>query len=192
MVFMLKQGPNAICTSPSLCRCTTLYLYWDSHMGPFQYKYALYQCRISPNIVNMVFWLSLYDGKIPIPGKWSLCWNRDPMLFVSVHKWSLSKTYPDNNNAFKGNPPYLTWKGAFKEIWLLITVKKQTLFITGSDNGLWPGWCQAIIWFKYGKLGFLEINFNEIFIKINIFSFNEMYSKLLSGNWQPFASASKC
>ena len=39
-----------------------------------------------------------------------------------------------------------------------------------SDNGLWPGWCQAIIWtdagiFLFGPLG---TNFCEILIEIQV------------------------
>ena len=60
--------------------------------------------------------------------------------------------------------------------------------IIGSDNGLSPGHRQAIIWTNAGILliGPLGINFNEILIKIHIFSFRELYLKMLSGNWRPF------
>ena len=42
----------------------------------------------------------------------------------------------------------------------------------GSDNGLLPGWRQAIIWTNAGLLltESSGTNFSEIFIKINIFS----------------------
>ena len=49
------------------------------------------------------------------------------------------------------------------------------LTITGSDNGLSPGWCQAIIWTNTGILliGPLRTNFSENSIKILKFSFKK-------------------
>ena len=43
----------------------------------------------------------------------------------------------------------------------------------GSDNGLWPGRRQAVIWTNAGILliGPLETNFNEILIEIQTFFF---------------------
>ena len=57
-----------------------------------------------------------------------------------------------------------------------------------SDNGLSPGWRQAIIWTNAGVLliGPLGVNYSEILIEIYIFPFKNMHLKLLSGNWQPF------
>ena len=62
------------------------------------------------------------------------------------------------------------------------------LTIIGSDNGLSPGRRQAIIWTNAGILliEHLGINFSEILIKINTFSFKKMYSKMSSGKWRPF------
>ena len=53
----------------------------------------------------------------------------------------------------------------------------------GSDNGLSPGQRQAIIWTNAGILliGLLGTNFSEILIGIQIFHFNKMHSKMLSG-----------
>ena len=60
--------------------------------------------------------------------------------------------------------------------------------IIGSDNGMSPGWCQAIIWTNDGLLlnGPLGANFIEIWIKINTFSFKKMHLGVSSGKWQPF------
>ena len=57
------------------------------------------------------------------------------------------------------------------------------LTIIGSDNGLFPGRHQAIIWTIYGILliGPMGTNFREILIQIYNFSFK----KMLSGKWQP-------
>ena len=62
------------------------------------------------------------------------------------------------------------------------------LTIIGSDNGLSPGRCQAIIWTNAGILliGPSGKNFSEIFIKINKFSFMKMHFKMLSGKRRPF------
>ena len=62
------------------------------------------------------------------------------------------------------------------------------LTITGSDNGLSPGWRQAIIWTNAGILliGPLGTNFSEILIGIYTFSFKKMHFKMSSGKWRPF------
>ena len=67
-----------------------------------------------------------------------------------------------------------------------ICVSKLT--IIGSDNGLSPGRCQAIIWTNAGILliGPLGTNFNETSIEIHTFSFKKIHLKLSSGKWRPF------
>ena len=67
-----------------------------------------------------------------------------------------------------------------------ICVSKLT--IIGSDNGLSPGQCRAIIWTIAGILliGPLGTNFSEILIGIQTFSFKKMYLKMLSAKWRPF------
>ena len=61
------------------------------------------------------------------------------------------------------------------------------LTIIGSDNGLSPGWRQAIIWTNAGILLFgpLGSYFCEILIEIDIFSFKKMHLKLSSAKWRP-------
>ena len=61
-----------------------------------------------------------------------------------------------------------------------ICVSKLT--IIGSDNGLSPGWCQAIIWTNSGILLIrsLGTNFSEILIDIYTFSFKEIHLKMSS------------
>ena len=60
-----------------------------------------------------------------------------------------------------------------------ICISKLT--ITGSDNGLSLGWCQAIIWNNDGIFLFepLGTNFNEILIEIYTFSFKKMHLKII-------------
>ena len=62
------------------------------------------------------------------------------------------------------------------------------LAIIGSDNGLSPGRCQAIIWTNVGLLLIwtLGTNFSEILSKIHIFSFKKMHLKTLFVKWCQF------
>ena len=56
-----------------------------------------------------------------------------------------------------------------------INVSKLTTI--GSDNGLLPDWCQAIIWTNAGILlaGHLGTYFCEILTEIHTFSFKKMH-----------------
>ena len=58
----------------------------------------------------------------------------------------------------------------------------------GSDNGLSPGWRQAIIWTGAGILliGPLRTNFSEISIAIHAFSFKKIHVKMSSAKWRLF------
>ena len=60
--------------------------------------------------------------------------------------------------------------------------------IIGSDNGLSPVWCQAIIWTNAVLLsiGPLGTNFSQIVFEIQTFSFKKMHLKMSSGKYQPF------
>ena len=62
------------------------------------------------------------------------------------------------------------------------------LTIIGSDNGLFPGRRQAIIWSNVGKLliGPLGTNFSESLIEIYTFSLKKMHLKMSSGKRPPF------
>ena len=78
--------------------------------------------------------------------------------------------------------------------WRLNSLRPMThtcvskLTITGSDNGLAPGRCQAIIWTSAGSLsiGTLGTQFSEILSEIHTFSFKKIHLKMSSGNWRPF------
>ena len=63
----------------------------------------------------------------------------------------------------------------------------NNLTILGSDNGLLPGWCQAIIRNNDRMLLIrpLGTNFHEILSKIHTFSFKKMLLKMLSAKWRP-------
>ena len=60
--------------------------------------------------------------------------------------------------------------------------------IIGSDNGLLPVWCQAIIWTNTWILltGPLGTNFGEILIGIQTFSFKKLHLKTLSAKCHLF------
>ena len=62
------------------------------------------------------------------------------------------------------------------------------LTIIGSDNGLSPGRCQAIIWTNAGILLIptLGTNFSEILSTIHTFSFKKMHLKMSSAKWPLF------
>ena len=88
-----------------------------------------------------------------------------------------------------------TWFEGLLTYWgqvMYICVGKLT--IIGSDNGLSPGWCQAIIWSSAGILfiGLLGTSFIEILIRIQTFSFKKMHLKMLLGNGVHFVTASLC
>ena len=72
-------------------------------------------------------------------------------------------------------------------MWVMpICISKLT--IMGSDDGLLPGLCQAIICTDAGILLIrpLESMFNVILIRIHIFSFMEIHLKLPSEKWWLF------
>ena len=71
----------------------------------------------------------------------------------------------------------------FDDIIMYICVSNLT--IIGSDNGLSPGWRQAIICVKDGILlvGPLGTNFSEILAEIHMFSFKKMHLKMSSVKW---------
>ena len=59
---------------------------------------------------------------------------------------------------------------------------------SGSDNGLWPGRRQAIIWTTDGILRILPLgtNFSEISIEFLTFWFKKRRLNVWSAKWQPF------
>ena len=67
-----------------------------------------------------------------------------------------------------------------------ICVSKLT--IIGSENGLSPGRCQAIVWTNDGILliGPLGTNFSEILVGIQTFPFKKMQLKMSSAECRPF------
>ena len=62
------------------------------------------------------------------------------------------------------------------------------LTTTGSDNGLSPVWCQAIIRTNAGILltGSSWTKFSEILLEIHTFSFTKGHFNISSVKWRPF------
>ena len=80
-------------------------------------------------------------------------------------------------------------------VWGRVThICGSDLSIIGSDNGLSPGWRQAITWTNAGilLLGSLRTNFNEIFIEIHMISVKKIHLKMSSGKWRPFCLLTHC
>ena len=103
-------------------------------------------------------------------------WNRNEIELIII---------------FVTNWPNLTTLGARKALthWggmMHICVSILTVF--GSDNGLSPGGCQAIIWTNLGMLliGPFGTNFSEVLIKIYTSSFRKIHLKMSPGKWLPF------
>ena len=61
------------------------------------------------------------------------------------------------------------------------------IIVIASDNGLWPGRRQAIIWTNAGIFlsGPLGTNFSEIFSAIHTFSCKKIHLKMSSAKWWP-------
>ena len=61
----------------------------------------------------------------------------------------------------------------------------------GSDNGLSPDRCKAVVWADAGILliGPLGTNRIEIFLEIYTFSSKKIHLKMPSGKWRPFCAS---
>ena len=106
-------------------------------------------------------------------------------LIYWLHRW----LWKFNLCAMNKPWVFTVYNAFFLTHWVRVTHKYVgILTIIGSDNGLSPDWRQAIIWIIDGILliGPLGINFNEILIKILIFSFKKIHLKVPSTKWRPF------
>ena len=77
---------------------------------------------------------------------------------------------------------YLTYWGGVTHICV------GNLTIIGSNNGLSPGWRQAINWTSAGILlvGRVVTNFSEILFQLLAFSFKKMRLKVSTAKWRLF------
>ena len=109
----------------------------------------------------------------------SQCWPR------SLSPYGITRPQWVNEKCLKVSPTkccILTHWGRVLHIYASVN---QT--IIGSDNGLSPGQRQAILWtnaaiFLIGPLG---INFSEILMEIQTFSFKKLRLKMSSAKWRP-------
>ena len=105
-------------------------------------------------------------------------WNTN----VSFRKKKERKMLSSNRRPLHPRGNVLTHWGQLTHICI------SKVIIIGSDNGLLPSRCQAIIWTNAGMLliGPLGTNFNEILIEIHTFSFKKIPFKMSSGKWRSF------
>ena len=84
-------------------------------------------------------------------------------------------------------PPHLSGDNELiiEAEWCIYVSVNQTIICT--DNGLGPGWRQAIIWNNAGILSIwpLGTNFNEILMEIQTFLCKKMNLKMSSAKWRP-------
>ena len=83
---------------------------------------------------------------------------------------------------------YHGWAGDLTHWGWVNHICVDNLTIIGSDNGLSPGQCQAIIWTNDGILliGPAGTNFSEILIGVQTFSFKKTHLEMSSAKWRPF------
>ena len=82
----------------------------------------------------------------------------------------------------------LFWPPSVLTHWGRVThICVSKLTIIGSDNGLSPGWRQAIIYTNAGLISIrpLGTHFSESLIKIQNLSFTKMHLKISAAKWQP-------
>ena len=107
-------------------------------------------------------------------------------LFVNyIHgRTSLSKIWLNAITSIEEN----IFKLTFSTHWGRVThICVGKLTIIASDNGLWPGRRQAIIWTNAGILLIepLGTNISETLIAIHTFPFKKIQLKMSSGKWRP-------
>ena len=120
-----------------------------------------------------------------------ICHNMASLNYNRLRLWCNGLNQWNSGNTEFGEERQ--WLNIFQWILLIhlgqvthICVSKQTSI--GSDNGLSPGWRQAIIWTNARILliGPLGTNLREISIEIHKLSFKKMHLKMSSGKWHPF------
>ena len=107
---------------------------------------------------------------------------------VALHRLRLTPLY---NTTIERLKQLLSSIGGQLTRWGQVTpICVSILTIIGSDNGLSPGWRQAIIWTNARMLiGHLGTNFGGMLIEIHTSSSKKMHLKMSSGKWRPFCLA---
>ena len=119
-----------------------------------------------------------------------LIWYFKPLLnqchYIYFYIFIFCMGWESNNNT--------PWKIIIRVLWLCLThwgrvthICVSNLNIIGSDNGLSPVRCQAIIRTNAAILlvWHLGTNFSEIWMEIDISSFKKMHFKMSSAKWRP-------
>ena len=124
--------------------------------------------------------ISLGNG-LPIVQHQAITWTNADSLSTGPLGRNTSEMLTKNTNIFAQEHALTHWGGVTH-----ICVNKLT--IIGSDNGLSPDRCQAIIWTNAGilSIGPLGTKLSEILIAIHIFSFKKMHLKMSSALQHPF------
>ena len=146
--------------------------------------------------VNCLHIFSLNNIQVVIVG-WELIQKHEfCILVVRNEKWLLLHINNIQAGVFEVDNVGTDFKIPYQLIeyfWLTHCGRETHIFVSkvttiGSDNGLWPSRRQASIWTSAGTLliGTLGTNFNEIYIEIHIFSFNEISLKMSSENGSHF------
>ena len=143
-----------------------------------------------------LWWLGHRDQSVYVPSQWetTLYFNVVSHWLGAYTKWSLGPSATSNgdisiilHNIHNVNHLLTHWGGVTH-----ICVSKLAIIV--SDNGLSPGWHQAVIWSNAGILliGPLGTNLSEILIGIVTFSFKKMHMKMSSAILAAILSRPQC
>ena len=116
--------------------------------------------------------------------------GHNTILHTTIHNgWTAVRLW-----SHKRHPHSSPWVGSYAvSVMSLITSSPPIYALVnwvsiGSDNGLSPGWHQAIIWTNAYVLSIRPQGtyFNEILFEIKIFLFTKMRLNMSSAKWWPF------
>ena len=132
---------------------------------------------------SLAFVRGIHRSPVNSPHKWLVTRKMFPFDDVIMRYLDHQKRHSD------GHP--LSHMSIAKPLthWALVMhICVHNLTIIGSDNGLSPDRCQAIILTNAGILlnRTVGTNFSEILSEIHTFSFKKMHLKLSSAKWQPW------
>ena len=111
---------------------------------------------------------------------WNKTFHSAPYLLMTIRCWTICR----HNDGKYGT----AWKQHLTHWGQVMHICISKLTIIGSDNGLSPGWRQAIIWTN-GGISFIRplgTNFSEILIGVQTFSFKKTELKMSSDKWSSF------
>ena len=112
------------------------------------------------------------------------------ILFMSVSMtqifWILMNSTCTNLNSTQQKVNHAHYSFFIEVEWRIEVYESANWVIIGSDDGLWPLRCQAIIWTNVGVLwiGLWGTNFSEIGIKIRRYLFKKIHLKMSSAKFR--------